>query len=223
MPKMTLPPGVEINDPRVLAAQNPYTFWLPHPVSLAALEPGDIARFIFFQSDGATQYNAERMWVLIQRIDDGYISGILDNEPVDMPRIKRGTEVCLPVSHAIDFEFAPGKRGPPPPRQREYWDWCFVDSCVLEQRSHVDHLYRETPMPRRDGDTDPDSGWRIRGTPEAIADDERHDRPPQFVALGAVLNRDDSWLHLIDAPTGAAYARDVETGEFAPHDPEPEF
>ncbi|HSX55341.1 MAG TPA: DUF2185 domain-containing protein [Sphingomonas sp.] len=222
MSGITLPPGVEVRDPRLVAAQHPYTFWLPHPVSLAALEAGDIARFIFFQTDRATQYNGERMWVLVQQIDDGHILGTLDNEPVDMPRIQRGAEVCVPISHAIDFEFAPGKQGPVPPHQREYWDLCFVDSCILEQRSRVNHLYREAPMPRREGDTDPDSGWRIRGTAEAIAEDERRGQPPQFVALGAVLNCDDSWLDLIDAPVGAAYAREGETGDFVPYDPEPE-
>jgi len=31
---------------------------------------------------------------------------------------------------------------------------------------------------------------------------------PRYVALGAVLNQDDSWLHLIDEPVGARYMRD---------------
>jgi hypothetical protein len=34
------------------------------------------------------------------------------------------------------------------------------------------------------------------------------------VALGAVLNRDDSWVHLIDEPVDTAFSRCRETGQF---------
>ncbi|WP_294260458.1 DUF2185 domain-containing protein [uncultured Sphingomonas sp.] len=37
------------------------------------------------------------------------------------------------------------------------------------------------------------------------------------MALGKVLNRDDRWLHLIDAPIGSAFQRG-EDGTFHPAD-----
>ena len=56
-----------------------------------------------------------------------------------------------------------------------------------------------------DGDKYPDSGWRIRGTEGAIAEDERLEKTAEYIALGAVLNRNDSWLSLIDEATGNAF------------------
>ena len=42
----------------------------------------------------------------------------------------------------------------------------------------------------QDSDTYPDSGWRIRGA-AAFSDDTDEDAAPEYVALGAVLNKDD--------------------------------
>jgi hypothetical protein len=85
---------------------------------------------------------------------------------------------------------------------------------VLGKRSPVDYLYREEPdLSEADGKY-PDSGWRLRGTDEAIAEDEEAGLSPQYVALGAVLNRDDRWISLIDAPSGSRFMRDLATGCF---------
>ncbi len=37
-----------------------------------------------------------------------------------------------------------------------------------------------------------------------------------YVALGAVLNRDDSWLAWIDEPVGTTLMRDFDTGRYVP-------
>ena len=70
----------------------------------------------------------------------------------------------------------------------------------------------QLPAAQRDHAADPsgaeDSGWRIRGTNEAIAEDEGRGEPPVYVAIGAVLNADDRWLHLIDSATGTAFQWD---------------
>lgn len=63
-------------------------------------------------------------------------------------------------------------------------------------------------------DTYPDSGWRIRADWRGLTDDQHEARDAEYIALGKVLNVDDSWLHLIDAPTGARFIRDWETGLF---------
>jgi uncharacterized protein YegJ (DUF2314 family) len=140
MDDIELPTGIEIDDPRPIAAKARYTFFLPHPEELAALKPGDEIKAIFRQIEGGRHYDAERMWVLIERIDGGTIVGTLDNNPYDMPLLKSGDRVRIPISHVISTEFFDGHERPKVSPRREYWDRCFVDGCILEGRSHVDYL-----------------------------------------------------------------------------------
>ena len=67
---------------------------------------------------------------------------------------------------------------------------------------------------QQEGDQHLDSGWRFRGRSGSESDEGMERRALSYVALGAVLNRDDSWLHLIDAPIGSAFMRNFETGEY---------
>lgn len=198
MSDVTVLPGVIVRDPRPDATRAPYTFFLPFEVELAALQPGDGIKAIFAQTKGETQYEAERMWVLIEDIEDGVITGTLDNEPCDMPLLPVGSRVRIPLSHAISTGFRKDWQRPRIPDRKEYWERCLVDDCVLAGRSRPVYIYREDPDMTREGDTFPDSGWRIRGTEDAVEEDEAAGRTIQYVALGAVLNQDDSWLHLID-------------------------
>lgn len=214
MTEIELPPGIAISDPRPIAAGAPYTFEMPHLDELAALKPGDGIQAIFQQTEGDTEYGAERMWVLIERIEDGFVAGTLDNEPLDMPLIKLGDRVRIPLTHAISTVFSKDNPRPATPPRREYWQRCFVDSCILDGRSHADYLYREEPDMTREGDEFPDSGWRIRGTDEAVAADEELGKSPAYVALGAVLNRDDRWLHLLDREHGVAFRWDAEAQDY---------
>ena len=105
MSRIELPPGIALDDPRPIAAESPYTFFMPHPDELAALKPKDGIKAIFRQVDGETKYGAERMWVLIEEIVDGDVIGTLDNEPADMPLLKLGDRVRIPLTHAISTAF----------------------------------------------------------------------------------------------------------------------
>lgn len=215
MSSFDLPNGISLDDPRPIAAEAPYTFFMPHPLELAALRPGDMVQAMFRQDEGETTYGVERMWVEIEELIDGGVSGTLCNTPYDMPLIKLGDHVSLPLTHLITVKFS--EKLPRPdltglPEQRQYWDRCFVDDCVLRGRSHVDYLYREEPYPLREGERDPDSGWRFRGTASAIAEDEAGGRKPHYIAVGKVLNADDRWLPLIDRELGTAFQWD-ETSE----------
>lgn len=209
-----LPEGIALNDPRPIAAEAPYTFDMPRPEELASLEPGDGAQAIFCETAGGREYGAERMWVLVERVEDGFVVGRLDNDPLDMPSIKCGDPVRIPLTHVILCTYVKDKPRPKVPERRSYWDRCFVDACVVEGRSHADYFYREEPDMTQEGDKSPDSGWRIRGTYEAIAEDKQLGEEPMYIALGKVLNADDRWIHLIDSPIGSAFRWDAEIGDY---------
>ena len=105
---------------------------MPHELELAALKPGDGVKAIFRQTEGETKHSAERMWVLIERIEDGTVYGTLDNDPHDMPLIEAGMPVAIPLTHVISTAFSKSNPRPQTPPRREYWDRCFVDACVVE-------------------------------------------------------------------------------------------
>lgn len=208
-PDRALPPGISLIDPRPVHEKSPYTFELPHPDHLAAVQVGDLVKAIFSDVDGG--HPAERMWVQVEKIADDWFAGTLESTPSDMQNLGHGDPVAVPRSHVISVYTGDGRALPELPARPDCWRRCMVDSCVLEGRSHADYLYRETPDMTREGDEYEDSGWRIRGTPEAIEQDEGTEHPFQYVALGAVLNQDDRWLHLIDEAPGVAFQWDGET------------
>lgn len=214
MSQIELPDGIALDDPRPTAAANPYTFFMPHPLELAALKPKDGIKAVFRQLDGASEYDAERMWVQIEEIVDGDVIGTLDNEPAGMDKLKLGDQVRVPLTHAISTDFQEDHPRPETPPVREYWERCFVDNCVLSGRSRIDYLYREEPDMTREGDKYPDSGWRIRGTQAAIDEDVAHDRKPHYIALGKVLNVDDRWIDLIDCEYDRHFSWDEGNSAF---------
>lgn len=206
-----------IEDPRPIAASAPYTFELPSENELLAVAPGDLVK-LMFRSIPAGQWDVERMWVIVTAADGASLTGTLDNHPDDMPQIKAGDRVSFDRGQIIDIMWGEDRAVSPPsaPGRRDYWDRCFVDNAILDGLRKAEFLYREEPEPPREEDKYPDSGWRIESDPPEAFDVESGDPPFSYVALGAVLNRDDSWLHLIDEPVGSAFERDPTTGRFVP-------
>lgn len=211
---IVLPPGIALEDPRPIAAAAPYTYEMPALEEIAALEPGDAVQAVFSETGGGRKYSAERMWVEVEQIADGFVAGYLDNDPFDMPSIKHRDPVRIPLTHVISCSFRNGRPKPVVPERRTYWERCFVDACVVEGRCHADYLYREEPYMTPEGDKYPESGWRIRGTSEAIEEDERLGAKAMYIALGKVLNADDRWLHLIDREIGCAFQWDAEREDY---------
>lgn len=206
----------EIEDPRPTAREAPYTYYLPSENELLAVQPGDIAKIIFRSIPGGDRFDAERMWVIVTAAEGDTLTGSLDNQPADMPQLKPGDSVTFKRWQIIDIDWA-DRRAPPAPAapvRRWYWDRCFVDDQILDGRLKVGFLYREEPDPPREGDTYPDSGWRFRCDTRALTDAEYENPEFSYIALGKVLNGDDSWLHLIDEPVGSAFLRDWSTGKF---------
>jgi hypothetical protein len=199
----------EIVDPRPIAAEAKYTFFLPSKAELDLVGPGDLLKFMIRSNPPSDKWNAERMWVRVTSVTNGEIEGTLDNDPRDMPLVKRGCIVRAPLTHVLGTEFEdPNKRttlreGP----VRGYWERCLVDQAVLDGQTKVQYIYREQP------DMYPDSGWRIRGFLQPGEDASAS--KPAYVAVGAALNQDDSWLKFIDDPVGSAYDRNSVDDDYA--------
>ena len=206
----------EVLDPRPNAVEAPYTFFLPDPEVIKAVCKGDHVKAIIRAVPPRDQYDAERMWIRVTSAQPDWLEGTLESQPLDMPQLLQGTILRLPRSHVVDVILADPERRPPPTikPKREYWARCIVDQCVLDGELKVGYLYREAPDMTREGDKFPDSGWRIRGDTRGSSIKQLGSRKIAYVALGAVLNRDDTWLHLIDEPVGARFEKDFEEGIF---------
>lgn len=213
-------PGYEIDDPRPIATEAPYTYFLPSENELLAVAPGDLVKLIIRSIPPSDEYDAERMWVTVTATEPYAMRGTLGNKPYDMPHLDVGAEIVFCRSDIIDILWDESRLVEPParPPRREYWERCLVETCVGEGGMPVGYLYREEPDMAEEGDEFPDSGWRIRGDSRGATEEEIDARTVTYVALGRVLNCDDSWLHLIDAPVGSSFLRNWETGEFEPAD-----
>lgn len=211
--------GYYIEDPRPIAAEAPYTFFRPSAEEVAAIGPDDLVKLLFQYTHETETWAAERMWVRVQQVDADHLSGTLANQP-DEPTSPLALDdvIAFKRHHVLAIVWDKPEEAPPQPAYREYWERCLVDDCVLEGQEPVEYLYRDEPDMAQKEDKFPDSGWRIRGRQGNATDADMEERKFSYVALGAVLNRDDSWLPFIDEPVGAAFMRNIETGVYIPAD-----
>jgi hypothetical protein len=208
-------PGFILPDPRITALEAPYTFFLPSEAELTAVSVGDTVKLLFEYLSPGEKWGGERMWVTVEECNGSHLRGTLDNLP-DEPTspLHLRDMISFERYHILDIEWSKPVKAPAPLQRRQYWERCLVDDCVLYGGVPVEYIYREEPDMETEGDKYPDSGWRIRGQMGDATDAEIDARKFSYVALGAVLNRDDSWLHLIDAPIGSRYMRDFELDDY---------
>jgi hypothetical protein len=208
-------PAYDLADPRPFAANAPYTFFLPTLDELAAVAPMDIVKLMFDYTHQTERWPTERMWVTVGETDGDVLRGALCNSP-DEPTspLSPGDVIVFQRHHIIAIQWDHPEAAPPSSTQREYWERCVVDDCVIDGSEPIEYLYREEPNLEEEGDEYPDSGWRIRGRQGSATDTEMDARSLSYVALGAVLNLDDSWLTWIDSPVGTSLMRDFDTGDY---------
>lgn len=206
LPQKLRMPSWYLEDADPIAADNPYTFYKPSRECIARVRPGEVVKLIFcFRSDDPDAPSAERMWVLVDELlPDGGFRGRLDNVPLRIADLKLGDPVCFHARHVISTEHDEADN-----LVARYSRRCFVTHRVLNDGQRVGYLYREEP------DDENDSGWRMTANDESeayMADS----RNASYVSLGVVLSKDDAFCGLLDAPSGAAFVRNPETGEFEP-------
>ena len=134
-----------------------------------------------------------------------------------MPQLSPGDRVEFSLKHIIDIDWddeALEKRRLNRREKRQYWDRCLVDKVVLSHKIPVQYIYRETPDMGNDDDKYPDSGWRIRGNIDLMTQEQYDNEDASYIAIGKVLNIDDSWLDLVDSPIGSRFFKNEETGKF---------
>lgn len=212
-------PGFDLIDPRPIQRENPYTFFVPGNEELAEVAPGLLVKLIFTAVPASQKHGAERMWVLVKTRNGDHLTGTLDNEPDDIPGLKDGDPVAFQLHHIIAVQWEdPAQDARFASEFNNWFARCFVDDAVLEQRARVGFIYREPPE-HDEKDEYPDTGWRIRADVYQLSDEEYENSPFSYVAIGAVLNRDDSFVDLLGCPVGSAFLRDPDSDTYQPTEP----
>ena len=202
-------PGYILLDPRPVAAEAPYTFFIPTAGQLAAIGVGDLVKLIFEHVPAGHKMEVERMWVVVSSSDAEGLTGTLDNNPGEpSASIRLGDLVRFDRHHVIAIRWSNPETAPLSAPHREYWERCLVDDCVLDGTEPVEFIYREEPDIGSPEDKHPDSGWRIRGRVGDATNEEVDARTVRYISIAFVLNRDDSWLPFINAPVGTRLLRD---------------
>lgn len=206
MPTWTLDNAV------LLQKEFPYTFYRPSDDLIAKLEPGKTTvKLIFrFDNNDPDQPKAERMWVILDSInEDGSYSGTLDNDPYYIKDLIAGDLIKFKKEHIIQYDTLDDLNFPDLEHERmqAFLQKAFVSNHILVENYPVGRLYREEPYGEEH------NGWTIMSDQETqeYVDDFRN---LQYVAIGKVLNLDDSFLHILDAPVNSEFIKDDITGNF---------
>lgn len=207
----------QILDPRPIATRaTKYTYFLPPPERIAAVSESDLVKVTMRPIPPSDKWEAERVWVKVLSATTDWLEGTLENEPFDMPLIVKGATIRIPRTHivAVIFQNPDIEATLPIDNRRQFWERCLVDQAVLDGMLPVHAVWREHPDLTKPDDEFTDSGWRIRGDMRGATEEQLRERKFAYVALGAVLNNDDSWIDLIDEPVGADYEKDFDRGVF---------
>lgn len=203
-------PSWHLENADAIAASNKYTFYKASRDLIAKVKPGEVVKLIFlFESTDPEAPGGERMWVLVDSVEaDGTFKGRLNNDPKWIKDLQADDPLTFDASHIINTEHDDDDN-----LVERYIKRCFVTNRILRDGMKVGYLYREDP------DEERDSGWRFTANDES---DEYLDEAANcaYVSVGRVLSFDDSFIHLLDSPSGACFARDPETGLFVPQESE---
>lgn len=210
--KIMFIPTWHLDNVREIAKENPYTFYVPSEQFLATLEVGDLVKLMFINDldDNSITTDGERMWVEITQIDGENFVGTLANQPFYMKQLKLGDVIHFQPPHIMAY--SGDKLDPVPSPANDYWDRCWTTKAILDGDAEIGFMCRTEPQPKREQDSYHDTGWQILSGDET---DAYMDDPDtiKYIALGRLLNLDDSFIHLLGSDIGSAFIKN-EQGEW---------
>ena len=207
---------IEIEDPRPIAAENPYTFFLPSKEELDAITEGTTVKLIIRSVPPSRTFEAERMWVIVDKRDDDNFTGKLDNIPFDIPQLRLHDELHFQKHHIISVLWEDEETAKQFDDGNDKWfARCLVDDCIIYENAEIGFLYREVPETLENCDF-PDTGWRIRAQQTGMTNEEIDNLSASFIAIGKILNQDESILELLEEPVGSFFKRNPDNNRFEP-------
>lgn len=198
-------PFYVVQNPQPIARENPYTFFVPGADQLHEVGQGVSVRLMIAGTNPDRKYDAERMWVAVSERDGRRLTGILDNSPADIDGLNLGDQIDFKLSDIIEIHWDDPEMAERFSTDRAGWlTRCYADDAVVAGRVRVGYIYREAA---EHGETDKyvDTGWRIRADVDELSDEEYENGGVSYVAIGAVLNQDDSFIELLGEPVGSAF------------------
>lgn len=188
---------------------NPYTFYKPGNEITDKLGPGDHARLIFgFEPQAEDGCSGERMWVTITSKHGNEFKGLLENIPIYIQELNQGDLITFGSNHIIDTNYTD-------PKDKEldtYSKLCLVTESILNGD-------KVGLLQRLEQNNERDSGWCFSGdfdTQEYLDNTENI----KIVSLGAILNLDDSFIHLLEMPIGSSFEWDSSNQQYVPFEHE---
>ena len=198
--------GWQLIDPRSIQAENPYTFFVPSDAEKNALEDGDLVKLMFecLDPDGGS---IERMWVIFSERDENGCRGQLDNEPLEIEGLSQGDQVHFEDFHIVGVW---DTKVDIVDDEDRYFARCHVDQRIIDGNANVGRLERRKPKWfwwwQRKYQRYADTGWHIF----AEDDPTQSKTKMSYLAIGVVLNKEDSFLRLLNSPVGTRLVRDGE-------------
>ena len=95
--------GVESEDPVMNAAIKIATSTLPSFKALLSAPPAGASGFAVKAAFPSGSNSQEHIWLINPTFSGGIVSGVVNNEPVDVPSIKLGQQVSAPEAHVSDW------------------------------------------------------------------------------------------------------------------------
>ena len=179
-----------------------YTYYLPSNAALNLLSVGDAVKIVFScDVENDKGWSAERMWVQITEISNNQYEGYLDNDPYYIPDIEAGDLVKFESKHIIQISID----DPIPNTVDKYIPRCYVTGSILDGDQKVTRLFKEEP---EENENDY-SGWTFLSE----KDDEQYLNDSNnwhYVSLGAVLNKDDRFIELLESEFDSEFVWDEQ-------------